>query len=64
MSADLAIISDLQIKTDLKEEISKIIFSDMEIKKKRIEIKRLRAKGLGSIFIRMFIKLLEYIAEI
>ena len=58
------IISDLQIKTDLKEEISKIIFSDMEIKKKRIEIKRLRAKGLGSIFIRMFIKLLEYIAEI
>lgn len=58
------VISDLQIDTNLKEQISNIIFSDMEIKKKRIEIKRLRVKGLSSLFIRMFIKLLEYIAEI
>ncbi len=58
------IISDLQIDTNLKEDIAKIIFSDMELKKKRIEIKKLRAKGLQSIFIRMFVKLLEYIAEI
>ena len=58
------IISDLKIKTSLKEEIDKIIFSDMDIKAKRIAIRRLRVKGLPSVFIQMFMKLLEYIAEI
>ncbi len=58
------IISDLKINTSLKEKISKIIFSDLEIRRKRIEIKRLRGKGLNRIFIKMFLKLLEYIAEI
>ena len=59
-----AIISDLQIETKLKEMISDIIFGDLPIDKKRIEIRKLRKKGLSGIFIRMFIKLLEYTAEL
>ncbi|MDD2208180.1 MAG: glycoside hydrolase family 31 protein [Bacilli bacterium] len=58
------IISDLQIKTSLKEEIASVLFSDAEIKTKRIKIKKFRTKGLNSKYIKMFIKLLEYIAEI
>ena len=59
-----SIITDLKIKTSLKEEIDKIIFSDSNIKAKRIAIRKLRRKGLPSIFIRMFMKLLEYIEEV
>ena len=55
------IISDLQIETSLKIKISKIIFGNLDIKKKRIKIKKLRKFGLEQIYIRMFIKLLEYI---
>ena len=59
------IISDLQIETSLKEIIANIIFNtDMPIRKKRIEIRKLKTKGLNSIFIKMFLKLLEYISEI
>lgn len=58
------IISDLKIETSLKEKIASIIFSDLEIDRKRIEIKRLGNRGLEKIFVKMFIKLLEYIAEI
>ena len=57
-----SIISDLKITTKLKEEIAAIFFSDLDIKVKRIKIKKL--KGLDKRFIRMFIKLLEYLAEI
>ncbi len=59
-----SILSDLQIKTSLKENIAAILFSELEIKSKRIEIRKLRVKGLNGKYIRMFIKLLEYIAEI
>ena len=58
------IISDLKIPTSLKEEIDKTLFSDLPINKKRIAIRRLSRKGLDSIFIKMFLKLLEYIAEL
>lgn len=58
------IISDLQIETELKEKIASIIFSDLEIRKKRIEIRKLKRSGLKSVFVKMFIKLLEYISEI
>ncbi len=58
------IISDLKIETLLKEIISSIIFSDMPINKKRIAIRKLATSGLNPIFIKMFIKLLEYIEEI
>ena len=57
-----SIISDLKIKTSLKEEIASIFFSNLDIKNKRIQIKKLR--GLEPRFKRMFIKLLEYLAEI
>ncbi len=59
-----SIISDLQIETRLKEKIANIFFSDLDIKKKRIEVRKLRKDGLGSLFIRMFLKLLEYMQEI
>ena len=59
-----SIISDLLIETRLKEKIANIIFSDLDIKKKRIEIRKLKKDGLESLFIRMFLKLLEYMNEI
>ncbi len=58
------IISDLEIETSLKEKIDKIIFSSLTIKKKRIEVRKLKKVGLEPKFIKMFIKLLEYINEI
>ncbi len=59
-----SIISDLSVTTELKVELDKILFSDMQIKDKRIAIRKLERKGLSKIFVRMFIKLLEYIAEV
>ena len=59
-----SIISDLQVKTALKEMISDIVFSDMEIKKKRIAIRKLKNKGLDGKFVKMFMRLLEYVSEI
>lgn len=59
-----SIISDLLIPTEMKETIDSILFSDLTIQKKRIEIRKLGKKGLEKKFIRMFIKLLEYISEI
>ncbi len=58
------IISDLKIDTSLKEEVANILLSKLEIKKKRIEIRKLKVRGLKMIFIKMFLKLLEYMAEI
>lgn len=57
-----SIISDLAIETKLKEQIATILFSDMDIKDKRIQIKKIHR--LDKKFVKMFIKLLEYIAEI
>ena len=45
-----------------KNSINKIMFSDIDIKSKRIAIRRL--KGLPTIFVKMFLKLLEYVAEL
>ena len=58
------IISDLKIETLLKEKLSAILFSDLPINKKRIAVRKLKKSGLDDIFIKMFIKLLEYIGEI
>ena len=58
------IISDLQIPTEMKEKIDSILFSDLPIKKKRIEIRKLSRIGLDKKFVKMFLKLLEYIGEI
>ena len=58
------IISDLQIKTVQKEQIDKILFSDMPIKKKRIAIRRLQNKGIEKKFIQLCLKLLEYVEQV
>ncbi len=58
------ILNDLKIKTTLKEEIASIIYSDMNFNKKKVEIRKLSKKGLDSIFIRMFIRLIEFISGI
>mgnify|MGYP002626719828 CR=1 FL=1 len=55
------IISDLQIKTEKKEQIDKVLFSDLPIRKKRIAIRRLQDKGLERKFVQLFLKLLEYV---
>ena len=43
--------------------LANIMFSDMDISKKRIEIKKLKNVGLDKKFVNMFIKLVEYISE-
>ncbi len=58
------IIHDLKINTDLKEKIANIIFSKYSIKKKRIEIRKLRKDKLDYKFINMFLNLLEFMADI
>ena len=57
------IISDLKIETVLKGKVNNIMFSDIEIKKKRIEIRKLKKVGLHPKYINMFLKLLEYLEE-
>lgn len=60
-----SIISDLMIETRLKERIAAIIFSkDVSIRKKRILIRKLKKEGLSSMFVRMFLNLLEYISQL
>ncbi|MEG1495008.1 MAG: glycoside hydrolase family 31 protein [Bacilli bacterium] len=59
-----SILMDLQINTYLKEKVAEIMFSSLELKKKRIEIRRLKKDGLSKDHIRLFLKLLEYLGEI
>lgn len=58
-----SILSDLQIETEMKEKVDAIFFSDLSIKKKRIEIRKLSNKGLERKFIQLFLKLLDYIGS-
>ena len=58
-----SILEDLEIETTLKDRIDKIIFSDLSIKKKRIEIRKLKKYRLEPKFIDMFISLLEFISK-
>lgn len=65
INEDIAsIINDLQIETELKEKIDAVLFSDLEIKKKRIEVRKLKRKGLEQKYIKLFLKLLEYIEQV
>ena len=59
-----SILLDLEINTSLKEKIDEVLFSDLPIKKKRIDIRKLRRKGLEPKFIKMFLNLLEYIKTV
>lgn len=58
------ILGDLQISTELKFKIDAILFSDLSIAKKRIEIRKLKNAGLERKYILLFINLLEYIEEV
>lgn len=58
-----SIIMDLQINTYLKEELASIIFSDEQTRKKRVEIRKLKKKGLAKQYIKLFLKLLDYLME-
>ena len=46
------------------EQIDKVLFSDIDVRKKRIAIRKLKRKGLDSKYIKIFINLLEYIQKI
>ena len=59
-----SIINDLQIPTSIKAQIADIMFSKIDISRKRIYLKKLRKKGLETVFIKMFLKLLDYMKEI
>ena len=58
------ILEDLEIETLVKADIDEVLFSDLPIKKKRIQIRKLKKKGLEPKFIKMFLKLLEYIGTV
>lgn len=58
------ILYDLAINTSLKDKLDEILFSDLEVKKKRIKIRKLKKEGLDSKYIKIFINLLEYIQKI
>lgn len=58
------ILYDLAITTSLKEKLDEILFSDLDVKKKRIRIRKLRRQGLDNKYIKIFINLLEYIQKI
>lgn len=55
------ILLDLQLPTELKEEIAEIIFSDEDYKTRRLNIRKLKKKNLDKSFIKLFLKLLDYI---
>ena len=59
-----SILMDLQISTYLKEKLASIIFGDMPIKKKRIAIRKLRKDGLSKEYMKLFLKLMEYIESV
>lgn len=58
------ILDDLEIETVLKDKIDNILFSDLSVRKKRIEIRKLRKYKLEPKFVKMFINLLEYIDQV
>ncbi len=58
------ILSDLTIETALKQKIYDILFSEQSIQRKRIEVRKLKKDGLDLKFIKLFLKLLEYIEQV
>ena len=54
----------MQIPTSIKARIADIMFSKIDISRKRIYLKKLKQNGLDSVFIKMFLKLLDYIKDI
>ena len=48
----------------MKEKIDAVIFNDLSIKKKRIAVRKLGKKGLEKKFVKLFLKLLEYVEQV
>ncbi len=59
-----SILNDLPIETKIKNVIGEVLLSDTEIKQKRIEVRKLKKLGVNQKYITLFLKLLEYIAEV
>ena len=58
------ILDDLPIETLMKEKVDAVLFSDLPINKKRIEIRKLGNKGLEKKFVKLFLNLLEYVSKV
>ena len=50
-----------QTYTILKDDIASVLFGELSIDKKRIEIRKLRKKGLSKEHMDLFLKLIDYI---
>lgn len=59
-----SILNDLPIPTKIKNEIGKTLLSDVDVKQKRIEVRKLKKLGVNQKYINLFLKLLEYLAEV
>ncbi len=60
-----SILSDLKVPTNLKDTIASILFSEeLSIQKKRVEIRKLKKKGLDSRSVKIFLRLIEYMSEV
>lgn len=58
------ILSDLPIETELKVLVDKVLFSELPVKKKRIAVRKLKKDGLEPKYIKLFLKLLEYVGQV
>lgn len=59
-----SILNDLPIQTKIKNVIGETLLSDVDIKQKRIEVRKLKKLGVNQKYINLFLKLLEYLAEV
>lgn len=59
-----SIIYDIPVETEKKEYIANIMFGNLSINKKRIEIRKLKKQGIDIKYITIFLKLLEYIGQL
>ena len=59
-----SILNDLPIPTKFKNMIGEILLKDSSIQEKRIAVRKLSRIGLHQKYVNLFLKLLEYMAEV
>ena len=59
-----SILNDLPIATKVKNTIGEILMSNSSIQEKRIAVRKLSKIGLNPKYVTLFLKLLEYMAEV
>ena len=59
-----SILKDIYIPTKIKEKLDNILFGELEPKKKRIAIRKLKNDGLDPRTIKIFLKLIEYVGTV